>query len=47
MDLDWHHTYGYLGSGKYRIVKDVLINSDIPCNSECTKYYFSVEFDIE
>lgn len=46
-DLDWNRMYGKLLPGRYRIVKDASINSDLPCDAECTKYYFSVEFDIE
>ena len=46
-DLDWKKMYGKLLPGRYRIVKDASINSDLPCDAECTKYYFSVEFDIE
>ena len=46
MDLDWHHTYGYLGSGKYRIVKDVLPNLKRAV-SESDVLYLSCEFEIE
>ena len=43
--VNWKHHYGKLSSGKYRIVKDVFRNIDIPID-ENDNYYIAVEFTI-
>lgn len=45
-DIKWSYTYGSLNSGRYRIVKYALIDTE-GCDPICNHYYFSVEFDIE
>ena len=47
LNLNWEIIYGKLSNGKYRIIKSALLNSDIPCENECKKYYISVEFEIK
>jgi len=46
MYQDWSHIYGKLDKGKYRLVKDVFYESDIPITEE-DKYYIYVEFEIK
>ena len=42
----WEHMYGKLKPGKYRLVKDILLNSSYPVSSE-DRIYVSVEFEIK
>ena len=45
---DWSHIYGNLDKGIYRLVKEVVFESDIPVdNEELYNYYIWVEFEIE
>lgn len=43
--ITWEYHYGKLSSGKYRIIKDVFRNIDIPID-ENDNYYIAVEFTI-
>lgn len=43
--INWEYHYGKLSSGKYRVVKDVFRNIDIPID-ENDNYYIAVEFTI-
>ena len=43
--INWEYHYGKLPSGKYRIVKDVFRNIDIPVD-ESDNYYIASEFTI-
>lgn len=45
-DINWGYAYGNLTSGRYRIVKYVLIRTE-GCDPACKHHYFSVEFDID
>ena len=42
--VDWEWLYGSLGSGQYRIVKDVLVSTD---SGEYDTYYLAAEFIIQ
>lgn len=44
--VDWEYHYGKLKPGKYRLVKDVFKNSDIPIGESQIKY-ISAEFVIK
>jgi hypothetical protein len=43
---DWEYHYGKLSPGKYRLIKDVFRESDIPIE-ESDKVYIGAEFIIE
>lgn len=45
-DISFEYVYGKLEKGKYRIVKEVIDNKDLPCETECKKYYITAEFNI-
>lgn len=42
----WEHMYGKLKPGKYRLVKDILLNGSYPVSYE-DRIYVSVEFEIK
>jgi len=46
MHQNWEHIYGSLPKGRYRIVKNVFFDSDIPVDKEDI-FYISEEFIIE
>ena len=45
-NITWSYAYGNLTSGRYRIVKSALIDTE-GCDPTCKEYYLSVEFDID
>lgn len=44
--VDWEYYYGKLSPGKYRLIKDVFSESDIPIE-ESNKVYIGAEFEIK
>lgn len=46
IELDWKYGYGELSAGKYRIIKDVFINTEEPIGEE-DMVYIAAEFVIE
>lgn len=42
---NWEHMYKELTPGKYRLVKDIFFEKDIPINDD-KKHYIAVEFTI-
>ena len=45
-NISFEYVYGKLEKGKYRIVKEVTEIKDLPCETECKKYYITAEFNI-
>ena len=42
---NWEHMYKELTPGKYRLIKDIFFEKDIPINDD-KKHYIAVEFTI-